>query len=212
MTDPFDRNLPPDGSDLDMKDLRGCAAIIIVGGCHVAVPTKFGVKAGIRCTVVILNGPDEGKEYTDALLFNSKVVRKLRGAPSGTPYVVHVDVDETGTNPMVVLMDPDAGETELARAWFRDDPAHYEELLKLTVASFDGQEAMMSQSGQAAQQQQRPAQQQRSAPPSSPPRAPANQAPSSPPPLANDGPPRPQSRAENYTKPHEDPWSEEPPF
>lgn len=185
---PFEGGLPPSVNEFELKSLVGCAVLIAVGGCHPDMPTRFGTKPVVRGALVVLNGPDAGKEYLDVLFFGSRVVRTLKGVP-GRAYVAHIDMDYSTTNPAVVLLDPSAEEYELARKWHEDNPERTEDLVRIMVATFQVESARAG--GQ--QQQQQPAQT-RSAPPSAaPPTGPGygrTPPPSNPPPSA---PPTPRA-------------------
>ncbi len=210
---PFEGGLPPSTNEFDLKSLVGCAILIAVGGCHADMLTRFGVKPVVRGACVVLNGPDAGKEYIDVLFFNSRVVRTLRGVP-GRAFIAHVDIDQTTTNPAVVLLDPAPEEYELARKWHADNPERTADLIRMMVSTFS-----QAEQAQAANQQQRPAQQQqpaRSAPPSAPPTGPnygRTPPPSAPPtiPLAKDIPPSP-TRASVRGEAFEPIPGDEPPF
>lgn len=187
---PFEGGLPPSVNEFELKSLVGCAVLIAVGGCHTDMPTRFGSKAVVRGALVVLNGPEAGKEYIDVLFFNSRVVRTLRGVP-GRAFIAHVDIDNSTTNPAVVLLDPSPEEYELARKWHADNPERTGELVQVMVSTFNQNQAQFG-GGQQQQQRQQPAQT-RSAPPSSPPQGPyagrsqagtsSSPPPSSPPPV-----------------------------
>lgn len=158
---PFEGGLPP--NEFDLKALVGCTILVAVGGCHPDMSTRYGIKPAVRAAVVVLNGPDAGKEHIDVLIFNSRVVRVLRSL-AGKARVAHVDIDNTTTNPAVVLQDTSADEFELARKWYMEHPERTDDLVQVMVATFNANVAQLGQ-----QQQQRPAQPQRSMPPPAPP-------------------------------------------
>lgn len=153
---PFEEDLPPAPNDFEMKSLVGCAAIFVVGGVHPDMFTRHGTKAAVRAAIVILNGPDAGQEIIDALLFNTRVVRRLRQAAIGKPYTLHVDEDTQYTQPAVILMDPSDEERKLGRDWHAAHPGRAAELGEVMVSAYNvALEADRGNNRQMQQTQQR---------------------------------------------------------
>ena len=173
---PFGDELPP-SDQFKLKDFVGCTVLTAVGGHHREIQTRFDPKPAVAATFVILNGPQAGDIFDDCLIFNSRPVRTLRGV-AGRAFVAHVDIDNTTSNPSVVLLDPSPEEYELARAWNSANPGLCNELIAAAVRDYQEREAKLAAPMPKAQQQTR------SAPPatrSAPPAA-TNQEPGPPPP------------------------------
>jgi hypothetical protein len=141
------KNPPPATNEFDLINLAGELAFFVVGGCHPAQNTRFGVKPVIRCAVVILTGPEAGKEYVDVLVFNSRVVRRLRGVP-GEVVLGRISIDATGTNRAVELEDPSPQDEQAAQGWHNYYPNRLAELTKLTYDAFVAEEHRQAQQAQ----------------------------------------------------------------
>lgn len=145
MTDqPFDREPPQDQDRMRLRDYPGCGAIFFVGGVHQQFPAPKGPKTVVRCSVVLLNGPEANREFTDVVVFNSKVVSALR-QKVGKAWVGHIEVDGSSGQPVPYLLEADDNEFELAMKWHDADPARYAEMLMEAPANFRAQEALMRQ-------------------------------------------------------------------
>lgn len=181
---PFGDELPP-SDQFKLKDFTGCAVLIAVGGYHREVQTRFDPKPAVSATVVVLNGPKAGDVYDDVLIFNTRPVRTLRGVP-GRAFVAHVDIDQSTSNPSVVLLDPSASEYDSARQWNDANPGVCNDLVAHAVRDFEEREAKL-----AAPMPKQAQQQTRSVPPTGPnygkPELAKDVKPSSPPPTS--GPP-----------------------
>lgn len=162
-------DLPPAPNDFELKSLVGCAAIFIIGGVHPDIFTKHGTKAAVRAAVVVLNGPDRGTEVIDVMLFNTRVVRRLRQGVVGKPYTLHVDEDTQYTQPAIVLLDPSEEERALGRQWHIDNPGRSADLADAVGTAF---EMALEQDRGNNRQMERPSQQQqaqrRTPPPTGP--------------------------------------------
>lgn len=158
---PFGEELPP-SDRFKLNNFVGCAVLVAVGGCHPAIQTRYDPAPAVRVSIVILNGPDEGDEYADCLIFNSQPVRTLRPA-AGKAFVAHVDIDNSGNNPAPVLLNPSPEEYELARKWHEANPDRCNELIREAVTAFEVNEAKLAAPMPTQRQQQ-----QRSAPPTGP--------------------------------------------
>lgn len=158
---PFGDELPS-SDQFKLKDFVGCAVLIAVGGYHREIQTRFDPKPAVSATVVILNGPAANDVFDDCLIFNTRPVRTLRGV-AGRAFVAHVDIDNTTSNPSVVLQDPSSEEYDLARAYHAANPDLVNDLTKLAVRDFEEREAKL-----AAPMPRQAQQQTRSAPPTGP--------------------------------------------
>jgi hypothetical protein len=126
---------PPPTSDFDLKGLVGSHIIVAVGGCHPAQATRFGVKPVVRGAVLILDGNEAGKEYHDVLIFNTRVVRQLKGIP-GQAILGRV-VDDPASLQGAVILEEATGEWKVyAQNWQRANPGKVEEMIKISVEAF----------------------------------------------------------------------------
>jgi hypothetical protein len=196
---PFGDELPT-SEQLKLKDLVGCVVLIAVGGFHREILTRFDPKPAVSATVVPLNGELANAIFDDGLIFNTRPVRTLRGV-AGRAFVAHVDIDNTTSNPSVVLLDPSPEEYDLARAWNDANPGLCNDLVKEAVAAYEEREAKLRAPMPKMAQQQT-----RSAPPatrSAPPAA-TNPEPGPPPP--------PRSTQPFDAVPPTEPGDDTPPF
>lgn len=142
------KNPPPATNEFDLINLAGELVFIVVGGCHPAQNTRFGVKPVIRGAVVILTGPEAGKEYVDVLVFNSRIVRRLRGVV-GDVVLGRIAIDATGANRAVELEDPTPADEQIASGWHSYYPNRLPELMKLSVDAFVAEEHRQAQQAQS---------------------------------------------------------------
>src|SRR5436189_2044039 len=92
MTTPWGK--PPAAAfEFGLADHVGVLAFFIVGGLHADVATSFGSKDGVRCALVMLDGPEAGKEFQDIMLFNTRPVARLRNS-SGRIILARISVGE----------------------------------------------------------------------------------------------------------------------
>ncbi len=77
MSSPF--AAPGTASGIDFKTLNGRLLLIEPSGVEAGIKTSFGEKEAVRATVTVLDGPDAGEEYNDALIFPGVLIGQLRG-------------------------------------------------------------------------------------------------------------------------------------
>lgn len=75
---------PGSADQFKIKDHVGDLVLVAVNGFTPQLPTAFGIRDTIRCTIAVIdakNDPNEqGKVYGDAMIFGSKIVPQLRGS------------------------------------------------------------------------------------------------------------------------------------
>lgn len=69
------------GESVDYKELNGSLLLIKVHGMETGIQTVHGVTDAARATITVLDGPQKGEEYDDALVFprvlKSQLQRKV---------------------------------------------------------------------------------------------------------------------------------------
>lgn len=80
MTDEFSQPVATaSGNSANMADLVGRLLLITPTEYVAAVPTVNGVKDAVRASVVVLDGPEAGTDYDDTLVFQGRLIGKLKG-------------------------------------------------------------------------------------------------------------------------------------
>jgi hypothetical protein len=140
---------------ITLSDYVGQLVFVLVGGYEPSVQTGFGDRPAVRATVVILTGPEANAVYRDALLFNSRVVQRLRGSVGQTILAAVVYGEGKGANAPVDLVDPGPAAAPVAQAFDQANPGLLADLLASTIESHRVQQVKTQPA-----QQQRPAQNQ----------------------------------------------------
>lgn len=143
MTAPW-QSAPPAGSEFSLRSHLSHLGLFVVGGYHSAVPTRqYGDKPAVRCSVVMLDGADAGNEFVDVMIFNSHIVKRLRGA-AGTVVLGRVVLEPgAGANDRFDLADPEPRDEELASGWHRYYPNRLAELSAQIVATYHEEETRL---------------------------------------------------------------------
>lgn len=98
-------------------DNKGRLLLIIPAKYETGVATKFGDKDAIRGSVVLLDGPDAGKEYPDTLIFGGVLIAQIK-TKIGRKVLGRVGQRPTDKgNPAWVLDDGNDVDRKTARAW-----------------------------------------------------------------------------------------------
>lgn len=148
---------PPAASfEFGLNDHMNCLAFFIVGGLHSSVSTSFGDRDAVRCSIVLLDGPNAGNEFVDVLVFNSRPVSRMRNA-AGSIILARITqgVGRAGSNPPVEMADPSPQDGELAANWHSFYPNRLNELRQDVMTSWQTYEAK-SQSGNGSRAQSQP--------------------------------------------------------
>lgn len=129
---------PPSSSEFSLNDHMGQPILFAVGGTHPAVITAYGTRPAIRANVVVFPG---GDEILDVLIFNARVVRRLRGCAGQVIFGrIVAEPSKAGNNPAVDIAPATPEDEELARGWVAYYPNRLEELVKLAQESFEAEE------------------------------------------------------------------------
>jgi len=128
----------------------GQLCFIMVGGCHPPRPTQFGVRSGVRCTIVFLDAPmpgqTAGEELYSVLLWGQRIVARLRNCTGQTLLHRLIEGQGTGANKPNDLADPSPADEQLAMGWVNFYPGRLEQLMADAVQDFDVQErALLAQ-------------------------------------------------------------------
>lgn len=75
---------PSESDYFKIKEHVGALVLIAVNGFEPNISTAMGVGQAIRGEVAIVDGPDTGKRYPDALIFNKKLIPQLRNSIGST--------------------------------------------------------------------------------------------------------------------------------
>lgn len=139
---------PPAASwEFGLADHVGTLAFFVIGGVHSGVWTSFGEKDAIRCALVMLDGPEAGKEFEDIMIFNSRVVSRLRSAPGQVILARIAVVQGKGTQQPIELLDPTPADNQLAQSWHSYYPTRLNEMSLRAQASWQAEERKAQVSG-----------------------------------------------------------------
>jgi hypothetical protein len=140
MTVPWGK--PPAASfEFGLADHDRTLAFFCVGGLHLNVATTFGEKDAIRCSLVLLDGPQAGKEFRDILIFNTRPVGRLRNAVGQIILArIGMAAPKAGNNQPVELYDATPADDALGMRYYQHFPGKLEQMLAEVVASFQANE------------------------------------------------------------------------
>lgn len=109
---------PAESDFFQIKNHVGALCLIAVNEYLPAFQTAMGPGQAIRAEIAIVDGPNAGKRYPDALLFNKKLVPQLRNS-IGSTILARIGQGEArpGQSAPYVLDKAGPGDPEMATAW-----------------------------------------------------------------------------------------------
>lgn len=115
MSNQFATPGPAGGDPVDLDAAHGCLLLIEPISLETQIPTSYGPSDAVRATVVILDGPQAGREHEGALLFPT-VLRSQLAAKIGQKVLGRLGKGEgkAGQSPPWLLSDPSQADIELA--------------------------------------------------------------------------------------------------
>ena len=141
------------GAEFNLSDVVNNVVIIAVGGYEMGVPTMHGERNAVRAACVVLTGENVGLVVSDMLIFNSKVVSRLKGSVGQILTVGVVWGQGRGANAPLDLVEVGPEEYALADAWENDNPGVLDQLLASTIAEHQQQMGSGAAQAQGRQQQ-----------------------------------------------------------
>lgn len=75
---------PSESDFFEIKQFVGCLALIAVNEYLPNFVTSMGASPAVRAEVAIIDGPQAGKRFVDALFFGKKIVPQLRNSVGST--------------------------------------------------------------------------------------------------------------------------------
>jgi hypothetical protein len=156
MSYPWEGTAPPASFEFGLADHVGSLAFFVIGGLERDVSTSFGDRDAIRCSLVLLDGPEAGKEFEDILLFNSRIVSRFRNV-AGTIRLHRITYGEAkgGNNRPVEIVDATEADNQLAASWYQYYPNKLQQMLEAVLASWKHNQ-QKAQQGQRVQSQPHP--------------------------------------------------------
>lgn len=109
---------PGSASGLEWEALNGALLLIKPLSVEHGIETSFGEKDAVRADVAVLDGPDEGTEYNDTLVFPKVIQGQIRSnAGTGRFNLGRLGQGEAkkGQKPPWKLGDPTDADKETAR-------------------------------------------------------------------------------------------------
>lgn len=149
--------VPAASFEFGLADHDGVLALFAVGGLHRDVSTSFGERDAVRAGIVLLDGPEAGKVFEDILLFNTRVVSRLRNAP-GQVILARIGMGEGkgGNNKPVELYEATPADQDLAMRWHNHFPGKLDQVRAAVAASFQAEERKAAQPNGRVQSQPHP--------------------------------------------------------
>ena len=156
MTYPWETTAPAASFEFGLADHVGCLAFFVIGGLERDVSTSFGDRDAVRCSIVLLDGPEAGREFEDILIFNSRVVNRLRNVAGSTRLhrLVYAEA-KGGNNKPVDLVDATEADNQIAMSWHSYYPNRLPQMLDAVMASWRANQ-QRAQQGQRVQSQPHP--------------------------------------------------------
>jgi hypothetical protein len=153
-------------SQFSLGNYVGNLLLVAVGGCHENWPLNNNTIPAVRANVVVLDGPEAGKEWLDALMFAVMVVDQFRHE-AGSVVLGRVVAKRGRGNNDMYWINPEVTpqDDQWARAWDAAYPGRLAQLVQIAQSAFAVEEAKLG-SGYAPQSQTAPP------PPPPPPSAP----------------------------------------
>jgi len=146
--------LGPASPDVNLSQFVDQLVILCIGGYSNNVATQYGDKGAVRVALVVITGPNAGLEVPDLMVFNSRVVSRLKGAvgsilPAAVTYgegrgsQQPIDLVEVTANPQAM---------QLIGAWDDAHPGRVDQLLTDCISEHQA----VQYREQHSNQQQRP--------------------------------------------------------
>lgn len=125
---------PAAAFEFGLADHVGVLAFFIVGGLHSNMATSFGEKDGVRCAIVMLDGPEAGKEFSDIVIFNSRPVARLRNS-AGNIILARIGMGQGkgGNNAPIELIEATPQDSALAAQYHQYYPQKLEHLRQAAI-------------------------------------------------------------------------------
>lgn len=147
---------PPASFEFGLADLVGVLAFFIVGGLHTDWPTSFGERDAVRCSLILLDGPQAGKEFQDVLIFNQRPVSRLRSIPGAVILSRIALVQGRGANPAVEMMEATPEDDALGLRYVSAFPNKLAEFRETVMYSYRVNEAKAAQGDGAVRSEPHP--------------------------------------------------------
>ena len=145
MTTPWGK--PPAAAfEFGLADHVGVLAFFIVGGMHASMATSFGEKDGVRCAIVMLDGPEAGREFEDIVLFNTRPVARLRNS-AGNIILARIGMGQGkgGNNAPIELIEATPQDEALAAQFHAYYPQKLEQLRQAAIYGWQQEERKAAQ-------------------------------------------------------------------
>jgi hypothetical protein len=140
--------VPAASFEFGLADHVGSLAFFVVGGLHRDVNTSFGTRDAVRASLVMLDGNEAGNIFEDVLLFNSRIVARLRNVPGQIILCrIALAAGKGGNNAPVELLDATPADTQLAGSWHSYYPDKLEHLRQSVMYSWQTNENKAQQQG-----------------------------------------------------------------
>jgi hypothetical protein len=138
-----------------MADYVGELLLFALGGVHETFKIGENTVPAARCNAVVLSGPQQGREWTDALLFAIIALDQFRAEQSGSVLLGRVRARRGANNRDMYYIDNDvtAYDDQIAQSWNAAYPGKLAQLAQQAVVMWQAEEIKLH-SGQSAQAQQ----------------------------------------------------------
>jgi hypothetical protein len=137
---------PAAAFEFGLADHVGVLAFFVVGGMHANMATSFGEKDGVRCSIVMLDGPEAGKEFEDIVIFNTRPVARLRNS-AGNIILARIGMGQGkgGNNAPIELLEATPQDQALAAQYHQYYPQKLEQLRQAAIYGFQMEERKAAQ-------------------------------------------------------------------
>ena len=118
MSDMFDG--PGSASGVVWKDIEGALLLIKPISTEDGIKTAYGEASAVRADVIILDGPQKGEMYADALVFPRALQAQIKGNAGTGRYNLGrlgTGAAKPGQSAPWLLGDPSDADKDVARAW-----------------------------------------------------------------------------------------------
>lgn len=115
--------------EFSLKDAMGQLVIVAVGGFEPLITTAFGERDAVRVACIELTGERAGEVHPNLLVFNSRIVNRLRYSPGQIVLGAVMEVQSRGANPALDLIDPGPEAGPIADAFEEKFPGRLDQIL-----------------------------------------------------------------------------------
>lgn len=109
------------GDQVKVAELVGSLCLIYVSEFRQGILTSYGPSDAVACDIHVLQGPNAGESYENALIFQKALIGSLKGSVGGEPVLgrIGTGIAKPGQSAPYVLQPHTAADAALATTWIQ---------------------------------------------------------------------------------------------